>query len=685
MSNEKNKQNLNEQANLAANDDSLQYMTALNTQYSNASDHLTDIAKTLRDISKKNADNSEYAEQYNGFLMASKTMLSSISKQISSSTGDAIKKNKLAKEYIGYTSEEIKMLTSKDQVMGTLNDLQKRMNEAKELSNKFSITGYNFTKKEQEINDELLRDYGFQIEDLDEIDKLSGSIAETIRQFGKIDDVVKRNVELRKSIELEEKEKDLLEKVTGEFAESIKYIKEGNIGMGATLAAAFAIEKAGDGIHKLFSKFKDDGQALGQSFESIGKSMNGYALLGVNTSDAVSGLQDTLGDLSEVNSKLVSGASKLSLLYGISAKESGEVIGKLEKFPGFTEESAINTANMAAHLAEASKVSTGKVLQDLSKNSNTFAKFAKDGGANVVSAVVAAHKLGVEFANIAGATEKLLDFENSLNAQYEASILTGREINLDKARQLEINGDILGATKEIVKQVGTEAEFNNMLVPQRQAMADAMGMSVEDLGTLIQNQSKLNDLTAEQKEHISSSADLMHIMADAGSEHIKNASKLGGILLKNLPIIMAIQASGKKNLINSALELGAKIVEKSVLLMGPFGVAAGAALATGAVGYYMGKAQDGVIDPKGGLVVSGPKGAIQLDPNDSLVAGTNLGGNNKSKGSSSEIGHSHVLDGINRLISLVEKGQHINIDGRKIGEAITLSTPKNQFVSNRPV
>jgi hypothetical protein len=38
--------------------------------------------------------------------------------------------------------------------------------------------------------------------------------------------------------------------------------------------------------------------------------------------------------------------------------------------------------------------------------------------------------------------------------------------------------------------------------------------------------------------------------------------------------------------------------------------------------------KDGVINPKGGLVVSGEKGSIQLDPNDSIVAGTNLRGNN---------------------------------------------------------
>ena len=41
--------------------------------------------------------------------------------------------------------------------------------------------------------------------------------------------------------------------------------------------------------------------------------------------------------------------------------------------------------------------------------------------------------------------------------------------------------------------------------------------------------------------------------------------------------------------------------------------------------------KDGAIDSQGGLMVSGPKGSIQLDKDDSVVAGTNLGGKGGKK------------------------------------------------------
>ncbi len=96
--------------------------------------------------------------------------------------------------------------------------------------------------------------------------------------------------------------------------------------------------------------------------------------------------------------------------------------------------------------------------------------------------------------------DNLLDFENSINKQMEASVILGREINLDKAREAALNGDLVGATEEMLKNVGGEAEFNKMNVVQRKALAESMGVSVQELSKMVKNQDKLKDLTEEQRE-----------------------------------------------------------------------------------------------------------------------------------------------------------------------------------------
>ena len=79
------------------------------------------------------------------------------------------------------------------------------------------------------------------------------------------------------------------------------------------------------------------------------------------------------------------------------------------------------------------------------------------------------------------------DFETSIEKQMEASLLLGRQINLDRARQLALTGDQEGMLQEILKQVGGEAEFNRLNVLQRRALAESVGQSVENLSRLVRN------------------------------------------------------------------------------------------------------------------------------------------------------------------------------------------------------
>jgi len=117
----------------------------------------------------------------------------------------------------------------------------------------------------------------------------------------------------------------------------------------------------------------------------------------------------------------------------------------------------------------------------------------------------------------------------------EASVLLGKEINLDKAREAALEGDILGATKEMLKNLGGQAEFNKMNVVQRKALADAMGLSVQDLSKLVKNQDKLNNLTAEQSEALrDGSMSVDEVLANSGGvakNFLSSAAAAGGIVV----------------------------------------------------------------------------------------------------------------------------------------------------------
>ena len=91
-------------------------------------------------------------------------------------------------------------------------------------------------------------------------------------------------------------------------------------------------------------------------------------------------------------------------------------------------------------------------------------------------------------STVADITNSLLDFESSIEASMEASMLLGREINTDRARQLALTGDQEGLMKEVQRLVGSEAEFNNMNVLARQSLAKSVGVNVEQLARMVRNQ-----------------------------------------------------------------------------------------------------------------------------------------------------------------------------------------------------
>jgi hypothetical protein len=182
---------------------------------------------------------------------------------------------------------------------------------------------------------------------------------------------------------------------------------------------------------------------------------------------------------------------------GMSTEQAGKLLGTLTKVGGLTAQQAEDLAKSTELLAKAEGVAPGQVMEDIAENTEMFAKFGKDGGKNIARAAIQAKKLGTSLDKVAGIMEGMLDFQSSLEAEMNASIILGRELNFQKARELALNNDIEGAMKEIVSQVGSEAEFNAMNAIERKALADSIGVSVDEMAKFVSNQDKATTLAGE--------------------------------------------------------------------------------------------------------------------------------------------------------------------------------------------
>jgi len=244
-----------------------------------------------------------------------------------------------------------------------------------------------------------------------------------------------------------------------------------------------------------------------------------------------------------------------SVAMGLSSTESAKLFGTLMKIGGLTADQAENLAESTYQLAQANNINPAAVMNELASNTESFALFSKDGGKNIALAAVNAVKLGVSFSNIASMAEGLLDFQSSLNKEIEVGILLGRNINLQKARELALENDLVGATAEVLKQVGSEAEFNQMNFFQRKAIADLLNSDVATMAKLVKGN---KDLVTETK----SFSDLIGADAISDLTGILNKFKsIGAIMMQKI----APPLKDLANSFNGWLESGGwERIEKAV-------------------------------------------------------------------------------------------------------------------------
>jgi hypothetical protein len=191
-------------------------------------------------------------------------------------------------------------------------------------------------------------------------------------------------------------------------------------------------------------------------------------------------LSEEFRDLSLVTASNAASIEGFAQNAGIGGSEVAKLNKKLMIMEGLSFDAALNMQRQAASMAKAEGLAVGRVLNDMATAAEEFARFSRDGADGLAEAAVAAAKVGLSLDGVLKAGEKLLDFEQSITAEFEAQVLTGQALNLERARQAALSGDQEGLLQEI-RSVAMGVNLETMNVVQKDAIASAIGISVSDL------------------------------------------------------------------------------------------------------------------------------------------------------------------------------------------------------------
>jgi len=273
----------------------------------------------------------------------------------------------------------------------------------------------------------------------------------------------------------------------------------GRAALAAFIKQLFAVDQETTQLARNLNLSKAEAIELKQQFAGVARNSGDIAINSVRIAKANTELNAQLGTAIIFSSDLTVTFSKLTEIVGLSAEAAASLAFQAQRAGETlreTEENALGssyalqrTRGIALNnkeILEATGKVTGQVRANLGANPEAIAR-----------AVTEAKLFGAELEDMLQISNSLLDFESSIGNELKAELITGRQINLERARSLALVGDQESLTREIAAQAGTFTEFNKLNVLQQRELAEAFGLSADRLSDILFKQ-EIQGMNARQ-------------------------------------------------------------------------------------------------------------------------------------------------------------------------------------------
>jgi hypothetical protein len=234
------------------------------------------------------------------------------------------------------------------------------------------------------------------------------------------------------------------------------------------------------------------GQAykLNNEMNAVAAATNDTFITGEKLKKSFIDLSESMGFVADYGSEALVSMTNLTGKLGMSNQEAAQLTTLSRMQSTNTEDVLDNIGKSVTAMNKQGK--TTILLKDVMKEvANVSKATAVSLGSNpvkIAEAVVAAKQLGTTLQQMESTADSLLNFESSIENELKAELLTGKELNLERARAAALANDMKTLSEEIGKNeeiIGAFASNNRVA---QQATAEALGMSREELANMVYKQ-----------------------------------------------------------------------------------------------------------------------------------------------------------------------------------------------------
>ena len=270
------------------------------------------------------------------------------------------------------------------------------------------------------------------------------------------------------------------------------------------IGAMFAADERVTKLAKGMMLTKDEARGVYNSLKDTKLEMDSIYNTTKDVTEAYTDLIELTEFVTSATNEMIESQIILTKNLGLSKEEA---FGVQEAFVASNVEANIGKDivydQIAAFANQNKLISTGKkIFADIAKTSKLIQINFNGNLGSLVKTTLEAKKLGLTLDQVSKIGSSLLDFEQSISSELEAELLTGKDLNLEKARSYALNHDIAGLTQEIANQGITQEKFAAMNVIQQEAMAKSLGMSADEMGDMLYKGKVLNKVGGDTLKNL---------------------------------------------------------------------------------------------------------------------------------------------------------------------------------------
>jgi hypothetical protein len=454
------------------------------------------------------------------------------------------------------------------------------------------------------------------------------------------------------------------------------------------------------GLQKQLGLSRYESAGISADFHMIANSSEDAYITTKKLAESFSEFSSQLGFAVDYSGQTLETFTTLNKRLGLSVEQATALTSLYKLGGNNTEDQLENTVKQigAFNTLNGKAFNTKQTIGEIASASASIQVSLGGSVQELTSATLEAKKLGLNLAQVDKIADSLLNFETSIENELKAELLIGKEINLEKARLLAINNDLEGVGKELEKQNINYFEYGKMNRLQQTALAEALGMSREEMSEMLlqqQRQSMTNEEISAQLE----GQELSNFKALTFQESLNVAlEKMQDIFTNIAEGPLGIIVGGLSSMLSNSIVLhsvlgaltatmGILAIKSGITLVKSIGIAIaeifganakfgplGLALSGAAIGGLFAalatapsqaqSVNDAIINPDGDIITT--------HPDDYLIATKDPQGLANSVGGSG--GSSAKVESL--LEQLVKKNSNFYLDSSKVDDAKALSYSK---------